>query len=121
MARTIHECRAATARELEPLRSITSFRAGDVDFRFSLDTGRIAASRRTVETGHKRSFGSLSLSALTERNSHTQITCMYSAGAGEQPSELLSRKFNSAAHPVRGKHQINLASELVRNEIAHEI
>jgi hypothetical protein len=31
--------------------SITSFRAGDVDFRFTLDTGRFSASQRTVETG----------------------------------------------------------------------
>jgi hypothetical protein len=33
--------------------SITSFRAGNVDFRFTLDTGRFSASQRTVETGHK--------------------------------------------------------------------
>jgi hypothetical protein len=32
--------------------SITSLRAGKVDFRFALDTGRFAASQRTVETGH---------------------------------------------------------------------
>jgi hypothetical protein len=32
---------------------ITSFHAGDVDFRFTLDTGRFSASRRTVEKGHK--------------------------------------------------------------------
>jgi hypothetical protein len=31
--------------------TITSFRAGDVDFRFILDTGRFLASQRTVETG----------------------------------------------------------------------
>jgi hypothetical protein len=34
--------------------SITSFRACDVDLRFTLDTGRIAASQRTVETGQFR-------------------------------------------------------------------
>jgi hypothetical protein len=33
--------------------SITSFRVGDVDFRFTLDTGRFSASQRTVETGQK--------------------------------------------------------------------
>jgi hypothetical protein len=36
------------------LGSITSFRAGDLDFRFTLDTGRFSASQRTVETGHYR-------------------------------------------------------------------
>jgi hypothetical protein len=36
--------------------SITSFRAGNVDFRFTLSTGRFSASQRTVETGHKRTF-----------------------------------------------------------------
>jgi hypothetical protein len=34
--------------------SITSFRAGAVDFRFTLDTGRFSASQQTVETGHNR-------------------------------------------------------------------
>jgi hypothetical protein len=33
--------------------SITSFRERDVDFRFTLDTGRFSASQRTVETGQK--------------------------------------------------------------------
>jgi hypothetical protein len=33
--------------------SITSFRASDVDFRFTLNTGRFSASQRTVETGQK--------------------------------------------------------------------
>jgi hypothetical protein len=28
------------------------FCAGDVDFRFTLDTGRFPASQRTVEMGH---------------------------------------------------------------------
>jgi hypothetical protein len=36
--------------------SITSFRAGDVDFRFTLDTGRLSASQRTVETGQQRKY-----------------------------------------------------------------
>jgi len=31
--------------------SITSFRARDIDFRFTLNTGRFSASQRTVETG----------------------------------------------------------------------
>jgi hypothetical protein len=38
---------------------ITSFRAGDVDFGFTLDTGRFSASQRTVETGHKQTSVSL--------------------------------------------------------------
>ena len=33
--------------------SITSFRAGYIDFRFTLDTGRSSASQRTVETGQQ--------------------------------------------------------------------
>jgi hypothetical protein len=36
--------------------SITSFRAGNVDFRFTLDTGRFSASQRTVETGQQQTF-----------------------------------------------------------------
>ena len=35
--------------------TFTSVRARDVDFRFTLNTGRFSASQRTVETGQKRS------------------------------------------------------------------
>jgi hypothetical protein len=35
--------------------SFTSFRARDVDFRFTLNTGHFSASQRTVETGQLRS------------------------------------------------------------------
>jgi len=34
--------------------SITSFRTRDFDFRFTLDTGRLWASQRTVETGQEQ-------------------------------------------------------------------
>jgi hypothetical protein len=46
--------------------SITSFRAGDVDFRFTLDTGRLSALQRTVEEGR---FCCKSRFALVTENS----------------------------------------------------
>jgi hypothetical protein len=42
---------ATLAKQQGPLWVFASFRARDVDFRFTLNTGRFSASQRMVKTG----------------------------------------------------------------------